>query len=424
MILDVVYNHLGPDGNYLRSFSPDYFTDRHRTPWGDAINFDGRSSARVRDYVVQNALFWFHEFHADGLRLDATHNMFDQGGKHVIQELVEAVRKHSPTERRTLVIAEDERNELRLVMPREEGGYGLDAIWVDDFHHSVHALVTGEEEGYLGSYEGTAEEIARLLRVGFLYPSPPVRPGETPAGVAPVIPAHQFVYSLQNHDQIGNRASGMRLAHLVDLEKYKAASALLLLVPCTPLVFMGDEFAASAPFLYFTDNAGALSERVLAGRAAAFRNIRVSRERIPDPQAEATFLRSHLDLEERDRPPHDGVYQLFRELLRLRRDDPVLRRQDRWNLLAEGLGVALIAVERWDGEGRRRLLLANLGDEAHLSLDEQAWLGEAAALTWQPILATSEERFAGPGVAPSPLVPGTTIVLPPACAALWAIDPS
>ena len=428
IILDVVYNHLGPDGNYLRFFSPDYFTDRYRTPWGDAINFDGPNSSRVRRFFVENALYWFHEYHVDGLRLDATHNIFDQGGKHVIQELAEAVREHGPAGRRVLLIAEDERNELRLVLPREGGGYGLDALWVDDFHHSVHVLLTGEYRGYLGSYEGTAEEVARLLRVGFLYQSPPAGPGETPAGVAPVIPAHQLVYSLQNHDQVGNRPFGMRLSHLVDLERYKAGSALLLLVPCTPLIFMGDEFAASAPFLYFSDHAGALGGRMLAGRIAEFRDFWASLERewdrIADPQAEETFLRSRLDLSERGRPPHGGVYRLFRELLRLRREDPVLRRQDRWRLLAEGLGTALVAVERWDEEGRRRLLLANLGEEARFDLGEQEWLGEAAQRIWQPLLSTAEERFAGPGadLAALTLRAGAPIVLPGGCAVLWAAE--
>jgi maltooligosyltrehalose trehalohydrolase len=424
VILDVVYNHLGPDGNYLRAFAADYFTDRYRTPWGDALNFDGPNSDRVRRYFVDNALYWFHEFHIDGLRLDATHRIFDEGGKHFIQELAEAVHQQGPAGRRVLLVAEDERNELRLVLPREEGGYGLDALWVDDFHHSVHVLVTGEEDGFLGSYEGTADEVARLLRVGYLYPKPPSGPGETPAGVAKVVPAHQLVYGLQNHDQVGNRPFGKRLAHLTGLEKYKAASALLLLVPCTPLVFMGDEFAASSPFLFFTDHAGELGEKMLAGRIEEFREFwsRLDGQwhEVSDPQAEETYLRSRVDLGERNRPPHDGVYRLFQELLRLRRDDPVLRLQQRWNLVAEGLGVAMIAVERWDDDGRRRLLLANLGEESYFAMGDQEWLGEAVALTWQPMLSTAEERFAGPGVTLEPLAPGSNIVLPAGSATLWA----
>ena len=429
IILDVVYNHLGPDGNYLRAFSQDYFTSRHQTPWGDAINFDGRNSSWVRQYFVQNALYWFDEYHIDGLRLDATHHIFDYGGKHVIAELAEAVRHWGPDHRRPLLIAEDERNELRLVLPREEGGYGLDGLWVDDFHHSVHVLLTGEFDGYLGSYEGTAEEIARLLRVGFLYQSPPKEPGEAPAGVAPVVPSHQLIYCLQNHDQVGNRPFGKRLAHLIDLEPYKAACTLLLLVPCTPLVFMGDEFAASARFLYFTDHHHELAEQVLAGRKEEFRDFWSSHEpaweQIPHPQAEETFARSRLDLSERERAPHSGVYRLWQELLRLRHHDTVFRQQDRWRQLAEAVGPATVAVERWDEAGNRRLLLVNLGrDDEHFDLGAQAWLGDAADVAWQPLLASSEQRFAGQGadLHSLELLPGAPVTLPAGCAVLWAAD--
>ncbi|MEX1254334.1 MAG: malto-oligosyltrehalose trehalohydrolase [Dehalococcoidia bacterium] len=427
VILDVVYNHLGPDGNYLRVYSPDYFTDRYQTPWGDAINFDGPNSAVVRRLFIDNALHWLHEYHIDGLRLDATHTIYDSGQKHILQELVEAVREHGPVERGALIVAEDERNETRLVLPRDEGGFGLDALWVDDFHHSVHVLLTGEEEGYLGSYEGTAEEIARLLRVGFLYQSPPKKPGEPPAGVAPALPAHRLVYSLQNHDQVGNLPFGRRLSDLIDLERYKAALALLLLSPCTPLLFMGDEFAASAPFYYFTDHEYELGEQVLAGRLAEFKDFWATRPAdlapVPNPQDEQAFVDSRLDHSERAQPPHDGVYRLTRELLRLRREDAVLRAQDRWRLLAAALAPELVGIERWDAEGERRLLLVNFGQQASFDVASQAWLGDAATLTWRPLLSTSEARFAGPGAPLEGLTlqPDAAIALPARCATLWAV---
>jgi maltooligosyltrehalose trehalohydrolase len=425
IILDVVYNHLGPDGNYLRSFATDYFTDRYQTPWGDAINFDGENSRWVRRFFVDNALYWLHEYHVDGLRLDATHHIFDQGGKHVVQELVEAVRDREPVGRRSLIIAEDERNDLRLVLPRVEGGYGLDAMWVDDFHHSVHVLLTGEAEGYLGSYGGTAEEVARLLRVGYLYPRPPRAADEGPVGVAPNVPAHQLVYCIQNHDQVGNRPMGERLSHVIDLESYKAACALLMLSPCTPLIFMGDEFAASAPFLYFTEHETALAALVTAGRAQEFKEFWQAqgdrRTGMPDPQDESTFQISKLAHEERDRVPQAGVLRLFRELLRTRRADAVLRAWDRWRMLAEAVGDAAVAVERWDEDGRRRLLVVNFGEALDFVLDHQAWMGKARELMWRAVLCSAEARYSGPGVdlVDLTLEPGEVITLPAHSATRW-----
>ncbi len=417
VILDVVYNHLGPDGNYVPRFLPDYFTNRHQTPWGDAVNFDGANSHWTRRFAVDNALYWLHEYHIDGLRLDATHSIYDESPTHILRELGEAVREQGPAGRRALVIAEHERSDLRIILPGDAGGYGLDGLWADDFHHSVHVLLTGEKKGYLGHFEGTAEEIALLLQQGILSQT-----SETPT-----LPARQLVYCLQNHDQVGNRPFGERFAHLVDLERYKAACALLLLVPGTPLLFMGDEFAATTPFLFFTDHQAELAEQVAAGRRAEFRDF-WSREggadRLPDPQVEETFLRSKLDIGESDRPPHDGVYRLWRELLRLRREDPVLRQQDRSRLRAEAPTPALVAVARQDEDGRRLLLLANFGETVCFDVGEQAWLGEAASLAWRSLLSTAEERFAGPGgdaIAPA-LEPGVAVDLPPRCAVLWAAE--
>ncbi len=425
VMLDVVYNHLGPDGNYLLVYSPDYFTDRYQTPWGSALNFDGPNSRFVRRFFTDNALHWLHEYHIDGLRLDATHEIYDGSEKHIIQELVEVVGEHGPPERQPLISAEDERNETRLILPRESGGYGLDALWVDDFHHSVHVLLTGEEQGYLGSYDGTAEEIARLLRVGFLYQSPPREPGEPPAGVAPALPAYQLIYSIQNHDQVGNRPFGRRLNDLIDLERYKTALTLLLLSPCTPLLFMGDEFAASSPFYFFTDHHDELGEQVSEGRMDEFKDFWATRTKalrpVPDPQAKETFEDSRLDLSERELPPHGGVYRLSRELLRLRSDDEVLRAPDRWRLLAEAPAPEVVGVERWLDEGERRLLLVNFGEEAPFELARQDWLGSAVGLVWQAMLSTREERFAGPGASLEALAlrPGETLLLPRHCATLW-----
>ena len=249
VMLDVVYNHLGPDGNYLRTFVPDALTDRYQTPWGEAINFDGVDCALIRRYFIDNALYWLHEFHIDGLRLDAAHEMFDAQQPHILAEIADAVHERMPSGKRCLLVAEDRGNQLRLMAPAAAGGYSLDGMWVDDFHHTVYVRLSGEREGYLGAYKGSNEEIAQLLNNGLLYSN---ADGVTPASVEQVSPA-QLIYCLQNHDQVGNGSFGLRLADIIGLELYKTAYALLLLVPCTPLIFMGDEFAASTPFLYFTE---------------------------------------------------------------------------------------------------------------------------------------------------------------------------
>jgi len=428
IILDVVYNHLGPEGNYLRNFADHYFTDRYKSQWDHAVNFDGENSRHVRDFFIENALMWVDEYHIDGFRLDATHNIFDASSKHILQELAEAVQERNAGERTAFVMAEDERNDLRLVLPRDQGGYGLDGLWVDDFHHSVHVMLTEEDRGFLGGYEGTAEEIARLLRVGYLYASPPDGPGEQPVGVAEQVPAEQLVYCLENHDQVGNRPEGRRLLHLVDLELFKAAVALLLHTPCTPLLFMGSEFASSAPFYFFTDYGDDLGDNVMEGRQRDFAGFWGPRDAqrfgMPDPQAEETFLQSKLDLTERAKPRHEAVYRLYRELLRIRREDPVLRDQHRWRLLAEAPAPALVAVERWSEDEERRLLLVNFGHATPFDLGEQAWMGGAAKLSWWPMISTAEEQFAGPGADMDALVleGGRAVEMPSRSAVLWRAD--
>ncbi|MEX2160140.1 MAG: malto-oligosyltrehalose trehalohydrolase [Dehalococcoidia bacterium] len=429
VILDVVYNHLGPEGNYLAAFSPFYFTDRYQTPWGDAVNFDGEERAFVRRYFIDNALYWAHEYHVDGLRLDATHQIYDASPKHILQELAEALHEHAHPDRTFLLMAEDERNDLRIILPREEGGYGLDGLWIDDFHHAVHVLLTEEDRGYLVAYEGTTEEIARLIRVGYIFPEPPRDPGTDAVGVAPLIAAPKIVYCLQNHDQIGNRPYGKRLGEFIDQELLLASVALLLLTPCTPMIFMGSEWGSSSPFLYFTDHNPELGELVRSGRNKEFKDfwsaIDPARFPMPDPQAEETFLRSKLDLEERDRPGHAEVYQLYGELLHLRRDDPVLRMHDRWRMLTAAPSASIVAVERWNEAEERRLLLVNFGDAAAFDAGTQGWLGESAARSWRVVVSTAEARFGGLAIDPArlALMPGRAVELPERSATLWAAGP-
>ncbi|HXH06040.1 MAG TPA: malto-oligosyltrehalose trehalohydrolase, partial [Vicinamibacterales bacterium] len=323
--LDVVYNHLGPDGAYLAAFSPPFFTDRHRSPWGAGVNLDGPGSAMVRRFLIENALHWLHEYHIDGLRLDATHALADDGPRHFLAELASAVHA-AARGRPALVIAEDSRNLAVLVREPDEGGWGLDGVWADDFHHVVRVMLAGDRDGYYADYEGTTAELAATLRDGWLYQGRMSRYLGAPRGSDPRgVPKRKFVIAIQNHDQVGNRAFGDRLHHAIDPAAYRAASALLLLAPETPLLFMGQEWAATTPFLYFTDHGPELGARVSAGRRrefarfAAFRDER-ARARIPDPQAESTFLASRLRWEEPERPPHGAVLRLYRRLLALRRE--------------------------------------------------------------------------------------------------------
>jgi maltooligosyltrehalose trehalohydrolase len=368
VILDVVYNHLGPDGNYLRDFSPDYFTERYHTPWGAAINYDGPRAEWVRKFVLDNARYWMHEYHADGLRLDATHAIFDSSEAHLLAELTQTVRASLPADRQISLTAETHENDVRYLKPVEEGGFGLDAVWADDFHHSMRRYLAGDHEGYYADYAGTLEEVARCIDQGWLYEGQPTPRSafETPRGTpARERPAWQFIYTLQNHDQVGNRPFGERLHHQVDAERYKAASTLLLFLPYTPLLLMGQEFAASSPFQFFTDHTPELGKLVTEGRRKEFRAFshfadEQTRDHIPDPQAESTFFRSKLPLPEAATLPGSEIQALYQRLLDLRRTDPVLRDQARERMEARALTRDVLAVRRWRAP-QQRLLLVNFG---------------------------------------------------------------
>src|SRR5581483_54329 len=321
VILDVVYNHFGPEGNYLRAFSRQYFTDHYQTPWGDAVNYDGQGSAWVRKLAIDNALSWVHDFHVDGLRLDATFAIHDRSPRHLLQELSYAVRQSLPPDRPVVLIAETSENDARYFKPAAEGGFEFDLVWADDFHHAVHTHLTADRHGYFADYQGTAEEIARTIGQGFLYEGQTSSLTGEPRGTAARRwPAWRFLYCLQNHDQVGNRALGERLNQLVDLASYRAVSVLLLALPYSVLLFMGQELASSAPFLYFTDHEPDLGQLVTAGRRAEFASDPAfgPAEQVPDPQAQSTFDRSKLDPQQRRREPGSQVRQLYQELLALR----------------------------------------------------------------------------------------------------------
>jgi maltooligosyltrehalose trehalohydrolase len=368
VLIDVVYNHFGPDGNYLRDFSPDYFSNRHHTPWGEAINYDGPNSQSVRKLVLDNARYWLHEYHVDGLRLDATHAIFDDSNLHLLAELTQAVRASLPAGRQVVLIAETSENDVRYLKPVDEGGFGLDAVWADDFHHSLRRYLAGDHEGYYADYAGTLDEVARCIEQGWLYEgqTTPRSGFETPRGTpARDRPAAQFIYALQNHDQVGNRPFGERLHHQIDLERYRAASTLLLFLPYTPMLFMGQEFGASSPFQYFTAHDPELGNLVTAGRRKEFQAFSAfadpaTRERIPDPQALSTFVNSKLNVEEADSPPGSALQDLYQRLLELRRADFVLADQARERMEARAVTADVLAVRRWRAD-QERLLLVNFG---------------------------------------------------------------
>ena len=328
VLLDVVYNHLGPDGAYANAFSTHYFSDAHSSPWGRGVNLDGPHSGPVRRFFIENAVHWIREYRIDGLRLDATHALHDDSPVHFLRELADAARADAG--RPILVTAEDHRNLSRMLMPPARGGFGLDAVWADDFHHQARVHTAGDREGYYEDFSGSVGDLATTLRQGWFFTGQYSRylrepRGTDPSGLAPP----QFVVCIQNHDQIGNRADGARLHHEIDPAVYRALSALLLLAPQTPLLFMGQEWGASSPFQFFTDHGEELGRKVTEGRRQEFAAFAAftdpaRRAAIPDPQQRSTFERSRLDWEELTAPAHGGVLLLYRRLLRLRRATPAL----------------------------------------------------------------------------------------------------
>jgi malto-oligosyltrehalose trehalohydrolase len=327
VLFDVVYNHFGPEGNYLHVYAPAFFTQRHHTPWGAAINFDGKTSRTVRDFFIANALYWLEEFHADGLRLDAVHAIFDASRVPIIEELARAVHAGPARGRAVHLVLENDANQAkRLRRDRTGKPEVATAQWNDDVHHVAHVLATGETDGYYADYaKQPASLFARALAEGFAFQGEEsaFRDGAARGEPSSSLPPTAFVNFLQNHDQIGNRALGERITHLADPQALRALYACILLAPATPLLFMGEEFAASSPFLFFCNFDGELARAVTEGRRAEFGRFArfadpSAREQIPDPNADSTFERSKLDWSERQRSPHREWLDFIRHLLALR----------------------------------------------------------------------------------------------------------
>jgi maltooligosyltrehalose trehalohydrolase len=400
VILDVVYNHLGPDGCYLGQFAGDYFSDRYKNEWGKPINFDGAHSAPVREFFIANAGYWIDEFHMDGLRLDATQQMFDASAVHVLQEITARVRE-AARGRATLVVAENEPQQVKLVRPVEDGGYGMDALWNDDFHHSAQAALTGRNEAYYSDYHGTPQELVSAVKWGYLFQGQRFAwqnklRGTPTQGIAPAT----FVNYLQNHDQVANSAFGLRGHALADAGRYRALTALTMLAPGTPMLFQGQEFASSSPFLFFADHKPELAAAVRQGRAeflSQFPSVATPevRERLSDPGDPATFERCKLDFGERER--HAEAYALHCDLLRLRKDDAVFASQRRGAVDGAVLGPEAFVLRYFGTDGDDRLVLLNLGGDLHLAAAPEPLLAPPERKHWRTLWSSEHPRYGGAG---------------------------
>lgn len=392
VLLDVVYNHFGPDGAYHALFSPYYHGDGE-SPWGRAVNLDGPHAGFVRAFFVDNALHWLAEYRLDGLRLDATHALVDRSRVPLPAELAAEARRGCG--RRILVIAEDERNFAAIVMPVAAGGWGLDAVWTDDFHHQLQRLLTGDAGGWYRDFAGTTPDLAETIRRGWFFRGQRSAWQGGPRGTDPAgLSKARMVVSLQNHDQVGNRPLGDRLHHRIDLPTWRAASALLLVVPETPLLFMGQEWAATTPFLYFTDHPEPLGRLVAQGRREDLEasGARASRAVAspPEPQAEATFFASRLRWEEASREPHASVLRLYEALIALRSREPAFKGSDEGAFSVEAVDDGSLAVDRRGPGGTRVAALVRLRGAGPVALPP----GWGCAGRWRVLLTTEAPEFA------------------------------
>lgn len=390
VILDVVYNHLGPEGNYLHDFGP-YFTDRYKTPWGSALNFDGPHSDEVRRFFIENALGWISEFHIDALRLDAVHAILDQSAYPFLQELTERVHRQAELLKRpAYVIAESALNDARLIRPADRGGYGMDAQWNDDFHHALRALLTGERQAYYQDY-GTCQHLIKALCEGFVYSGEHSSYRQRCYGVSSRdIPADQFVVFAQNHDQTGNRMLGERLTQLLPYEGLKLAAGIVLLSPFIPLLFMGEEYGERAPFLYFISHGDPeLIDAVRRGRREEFTAFAWQGEP-PDPQAVSTFLSSKLNWSLARQEHHRALRSFYRELIRLRTTIPALASlsKEQMEVLGTELDQVLMLKRRHEGEVLAIFHPGKYPVTATLPVGQGCW---------EKILDSAEKRWEGPG---------------------------
>jgi len=400
VILDVVYNHFGPDGNYIGEFSRHFFSDRYDNEWGDALDFEGPRSAPVREFFLANARYWVDEFHIDGLRLDATQQIFDETHRHIVAEIATEIRD-AARGRHTIVVAENEPQDARLIRPISAGGMGLDALWNDDFHHSAVVALTGRREAYYSPHFGTPQEFISAAKYGFLYQGQRYSWQNDRRGQPGLdLPAHAFVTFMENHDQVANTATGARLRQQTSPGSYRAITALTLLGPSTPMLFQGQEFGSTAPFLYFADHEPDLAAKVREGRArflSQFPSVAAPdvTSRLADPADPKTFERSKLDPGERER--NVEAVTLHRDLLRLRHSDPVLALQGVAGLDGAVLSATGFVLRFFAPDGQDRLLLVNLGVGTMREPAPEPLLAPPANSAWRIAWSSEDPQYGGGG---------------------------
>lgn len=424
--LDVVYNHGGPDGNYLHCFSRHYFTRKYKNEWGDAFNFDDRHSDPVREFFISNARYWISEFHLDGFRLDATQSMIDHSEPHIIADLVAAARE-AAGKRKILIIGENEPQQTHLLQPAESGGEGLDGLWNDDFHHSAVVALTGRDEAYYSDYRGAPQEFISAAKWAYLYQGQYYQwqkkgRGTPTLGIDPC----RFINFIENHDQVANSLDGHRSHQYTSPARHRAMTALMLLLPGTPMLFQGQEFSSSSPFLYFADHKNELAEMVRKGRHEFLQQFpsiaspEVS-DRLADPFDPGTFKRCKLDFSERKK--HRPAYTLHRDLLRLRREDPVFSAQAIKGLDGAVLGMGAFALRFFGPDWEDRLMLVNFGVSMHLIPVPEPLLAPPPGKAWAVLWTSETLAYGGLGMPPLKMeanwtIPGEAAVV------LHPVDPA
>jgi maltooligosyltrehalose trehalohydrolase len=403
VILDVVYNHLGPDGNYLRQFATAYFTDRYTNEWGDALNFDDSGSEPVRELFVENAVYWIREFHFDGLRFDATQQIFDSSEEHVLALMARRIRAAAGA-RQVYLTGENEPQHAKLVRDPARGGYGLDALWNDDFHHSSIVALSGRNEAYYSDHHGRPQEFISAFKYGYLYQGQRYKWQKNRRGtLAFDLQPNNFICYIQNHDQVANSLWGNRLHRKAAPGQLRAMTALLLLGPNTPMLFQGQEFAASSPFLYFGEHNAELACFIAEGRAkflSQFPSIASpgAADLLTSPEQESTFIRCKLKLEERE--THHESYNLHRDLLRVRKEDPVIGKVDAGSYDGAVLDQCAFLVRFFSPNHGDRLLLINLGADLHLDSSPEPLLAPANEHAWTLQWSSEHPRYGGSGTPP------------------------
>lgn len=406
VILDVVYNHLGPDGNYLKEYSLDYFTDRYFCEWGDAINFDGENSGPVREFFLTNAAYWIDEFHLDGLRIDATQQIFDSSDRNILRELTEAARA-AAGQRQVVIIAENEPQDTKLLGDPAEGGYGMDAAWNDDFHHAAMVALNGRREAYYYDYLGSPQEFVSAMKRGFLYQGQYYHwqkngRGTPTHGIRP----QRFVNCIQNHDQVANTGNGLRVHFMTSPALFRIFSALLILGTGTPMIFQGQEFASSSPFHYFADHNPELAKLVKKGRMeflSQFRSISgIIQSMVADPHSPETFRISKLDFSDREK--NRSIYDMYRDLIRLRAADPIFPGMAQCDIDGAVLKKNCFVLRYFTSAcdyGRSpeldRLLVVNMGEDIELNPAPEPLLAPPGGRDWGMAWSSDDPKYGGTG---------------------------